>query len=113
MSAGFLITVLLTSSCSSTVIKTKNKKIPVSFTNKKHHVKKVLIEVEKSFYLWGMVPSEHTLYVDKEVGDHGIDSLANVKITEKKDDWKAFLSLISLGTYIPKTYIIEGKTYLK
>ncbi|MGB0455074.1 MAG: hypothetical protein ACPGJV_15295 [Bacteriovoracaceae bacterium] len=113
VSALFIITIILITSCSSTVIRTKNKKIPISFTKKENHVKKVFIEVEKSFYLWGIVPAEHVLYVDSEVGDHGIDSLASVKITEKKDDWKTFLSMISLGTYIPKTYIIEGKTYLK
>jgi hypothetical protein len=67
-----------------------------------------IIEGEKEFFLWGIYPEAHNVYIDKEFKDHGFRSATKIKITEYQSVKNYLLSYLSFGMYIPKNYVLEG-----
>lgn len=83
--------------------------VPVIFEKKEKHTRDISIKVTKEFYLWGLFPDTREIRIDKEFGDAGFDSVAEVKIEERSDGENIFWSLFTLGFYTPKTYVLSGK----
>lgn len=108
MRLAVLLIVLGNFSCSR--IDYRNKIAGKSFISpKKNHARKVIVEGEKDFYLWGNLPSNYTVYVDREMRDViGTGQMANIKITEYMSPYNFFISCITFGMYTPQNYRIEA-----
>ena len=102
----------LAAGCSAIEIKSKNK-IPISFTPLRDHVQEFKVKTRREYFLWGSVPGNQDLYVDKIVASRGIESLAQVRVYEFSSGADTFWTIVSLGLYSPKTYVIEGKTEIR
>jgi len=70
-----------------------------------YHLK---MEGQKNFYLWGSYPKEHKVKIDEHLSDGGLISAAAVRVHEYQTFWNSFLSIISLGMYVPITYRISA-----
>lgn len=101
---------LVTVSCSTTRI-FSNSSIPVVFEKVADHTQDISIEVERDFYLWGLIPSTHEIGVDKEFSEKGIDSVANFSIKERFEKTNFVWAIATFGFYMPKSYVLTGKTY--
>ena len=102
-----LLFILVFASCSSIQFKS-SEIIPVSF-NKDTDVKdKLDLDVEKSFYLWGLIPSQHTVEVDKVFEEKGAFSVSQFSIKEVQTKKKGLWMILTAGLYYPETYRISG-----
>lgn len=100
--------VFLFTSC-STIQFNSSEIIPLNFNNDLATAEDVSVEVEKSFYLWGMIPSKASVEVDKIFEAKGADSVSKISIAEVKPFKKAFWMVLSAGLYYPQTYMLSGK----
>lgn len=100
--------VFLFTSC-STIKFNSTEVIPVNFNNDQSTADDVTAEVEKSFYLWGMLPKNASVEVDKIFEAKGADSVSKISIAEVKPYKKALWMVLSAGLYYPQTYLISGK----
>lgn len=104
----FLLVIISSMLLSCSAIKiTSNSKIPIKLDADEHHQKEVVIKVDKKFYLWGLIPDEHVLYVDEVVDEAGFEAASGITITETRETSDTILSLLSFGLYLPKTYSIS------
>ena len=94
------------SSCTVLHFRSKGT-IPLAVGQRAGHTVRKVIKGEKRFYLWGIVPRQHYVLVDKIVDDSGFASGANVTISEYQSFLNFVISVISLGIYIPKNYEIK------
>jgi hypothetical protein len=101
-----LITLFVLASCSSTKF-TSNGKIPVKFEADEDHQKEVVIKGDKKFYLWGLVPEQHTVYVDEVIDQAGFEEASGVFIQETREPLNTLIGILSFGLYIPKSYSIS------
>ena len=62
---------------------------------------------EKDFYLWGIIPYEHKVYLDDIMKEYDFISVANIEIEEYQDTKNFLLSLMSLGLYVPRNYRVK------
>jgi len=104
--SALLISIFL-SSC-STIVFQSDQTIPVHVTGKASHKHKVVINGEREFYLWGMVPSEQVITIDTELADIGFLSAANVKVKESITAMQWLKTIVSFGLYSPVSYEISG-----
>lgn len=74
----------------------------------KGHSRKASHVGVRDFYLWGMVPSVHTVNVDDELADDGLLSAARVEIREYQDFMDVFWTYTTLGLYKPVRFEISG-----
>lgn len=103
----FFISFLITS-CSS-INFTSSDIIPVSFKHDTSQTESISVDVEKSFYLWGLLPNKELIEVDKVFEEKGLDEISHVSIKEIKTFKKTLWALLSVGLYYPQTYQISGK----
>ena len=103
----FLISFLITS-CSS-INFTSSDIIPVSFNHSEGTSEKVSVNVESSFYLWGLLPQTKTIEVDKAFTENNINKVSDISIKEIKTSKTVLWAVLSMGLYYPKTFLIEGK----
>lgn len=108
----FFIFALTSFSCSTTNIKSKNN-FPIDFESKDDHTKEVSASVTKQFFLWGLVPKSHDLYVDEAMANRGYDSIGELVVTQKNTTSDIVWTLLSFGMYLPQTYHIQGKSIIK
>lgn len=99
-------------SCSTTNIKS-NDNLPITFTADEEHTKEVKAVVTKEFFLWGMVPASHDIYIDSVLANKGYDKVSSLKVTQKNRTSDVVWSILSFGVYWPQTYEIQGKSTLK
>ena len=95
-------------SCSSIQF-TSSHDIPVSFSHEESHVKDLSVKVSKSFYMWGLVPPEQTVYVDKLFLNEGAKSVASLKIKEIETTQKALWMIVTFGMYYPQSYLLSAE----
>lgn len=103
----FFFLSLIFASCSSIEFKS-TEIIPVNFNQDSSDTESVQLEVKKSFYLWGMIPSNHSVNVDEIFEEKGADSVSNFSIAEIKTQKKTLWMILSAGLYYPQTYLISG-----
>jgi len=99
----------LFSACSNVRFRSESN-LPITFAGKPREQKEITLTIKKDFLLWGLAPSYQTIYLDKEVEDAGHGSLSKAIIYEKRVSQDVLLSIITLGFYMPKTYIVTGFT---
>ena len=99
-------------SCSSIQIES-SKKLPLSFLEKDKHTKKTVVEVQKNFYLWGLLPNHHKIDVGEELNKYDFESFANLKIRERYTLRNTLWAMVSLGLWTPKLFTIEGDAKVK
>jgi hypothetical protein len=95
--------------CSRLRLKSSETK-SVTFREIEGHSKPVKIKVKKEFYLWGMLPKEHDLDIAKVMDEKGVGVISSLEVSETNVYDNAFYAILTFGMYIPKTYLIEGKT---
>jgi hypothetical protein len=97
-------------SCAKLHIVSSKDQQKITFREKDGEEKPVKLVVEKNFYLWGLLPTKHELDIGAELDERAIRSLSGLKVSEIETDYNGFLSFISFGMFIPRTYAIEGFT---
>ena len=106
-----LITILfLVSACTSLHFRNSGQ-TEVPLGKKEGHSDEDSIEGERNYFLWGFVPRNHVVYVDREITDKGYYSGANVEVGEYQSYLNFFFSVISFGMWIPKNYRINFHGY--
>ena len=68
---------------------------------------------ERVFYLWGVYPNEHFVFIDRELDQHGISSTDQLELAEYQTFGDALLAIISFGMYLPFHYEIAGKGVIR
>ncbi|MEX0798551.1 MAG: hypothetical protein WEB87_03545 [Bacteriovoracaceae bacterium] len=109
---GIFLCLVLTISC-STVRLSSETLIPVVFESKEDHTRDISIEVTRDFYLWGLYPDTHEIKVDKAFANKGFDSVAEMKIEDHSNKYDMAWALLTFGFYMPKSYVLKGKTYIR
>lgn len=99
--------ILLFASC-STIRYQAQDVMPVHLGRTVEQNHPVKMQGEKAFYLWGLVPREHVVEIDHELADAGVVNGGNIVIEETQSWSQFFLTLISFGMYIPKSYSIHA-----
>lgn len=107
---GFLIILIFNIGCSAIKIHSSSK-VDVSMSEREEYTKEIELEVDKEFFLYGLVPTTHNLNVDKFLKEAGIDSVSELKIIKVRKTRNIAWSLFTLGFYTPETYLIKAKTY--
>lgn len=98
--------IVITTSCSS-IRFTSRGKVPVKFEADENHQKEVVLHIDKPYYLWGLIPDEHIIYVDEMVDAAGFENVSAVTIKELREGSNILMGIITFGLYIPKTYAIH------
>ncbi len=99
--------VLFFTSCSTIHYKSENK-IPVFLSTQKDCQKLVQIKGKKHFFLWGLYPKYHEVYLDRLAKQFNYKKIAKIIIEEGKT-WDDLLwSFLSVGLYVPNSYSISG-----
>lgn len=99
-------------SCSTTNIKSKNN-FPIKFESIDGDTKQVSTSITKEFFLWGMIPRSHDIYIDEVMANRGYESIGDLVVTQKNTTSDIVWSLVSFGVYLPQTYEIKGKSIIK
>jgi hypothetical protein len=99
-------------SCSTIVYRSKGR-IPATFGKSPKHHREVILRGEKGFYLWGLIPSRHYVYIDEIAKESGLKELSRIEIYERKTLKDVILTVLSAGLYAPSTYQVEGMTFNK
>lgn len=99
-------------SCSTTNIKSKNN-IPLTFASEEESTKDIKTSVTKEFFLWGMIPRSHDLYIDDALAKRGYDKVTNLVVTQKNRTSDIVWTILSFGVYLPQTFEISGKSTIK
>ena len=100
---------LISFGCSTAKIQSTSS-IPVSFESKTDHTRDISVEVQRDYYLWGLLPSTHEIAVDKEFEKTGAKSVSNVsdeKVTKKSN---IVWGIVTFGFYMPSSYVLKGKS---
>lgn len=105
----FLIFILLCSSCAKIKIKT-SKNYSLTTSKIENDTRDVKLQVTKHFYMWGLMPSQHELLLDRELLKIGVKRISSFEITETPSQNNVWMKLLSFGLFLPQTYIITGKT---
>lgn len=96
-------------SCSSISFQS-SQKVSVTLNERDFQNNEVTILVSKPFYVWGLVPSEHIVEVDKEFYNKGFESVSDLKIKEVKKIEKALWMMFTFGMYYPQSFELYAKT---
>lgn len=102
-----LLFIVSVTSCSSIQFKS-SEIISVSFDRDSQVKDKIDVDVEKSFYLWGMIPNQHVVEVDKVFEEKGAFSVSQFSIEEVDTKKKSIWMILTAGLYYPETYRISG-----
>ena len=104
----FLLAFLLLSNSACTTLTFKSYgEFPIHIGPKKYHGDLEVYEGEKDFYLWGVIPYEHKIYLDTIMKNYDFVSVANIEVEEYQSFGNFLLSAVSLGLYIPRNYRVK------
>ena len=104
----FVLVVILFchSSCTTLTFKSYGE-FPIHVGPKKYHGEIEVYEGEKDFYLWGIIPYEHKIYLDTIMKNYDFVSVANLEVEEYQSLGNFILSTLSLELYIPRNYRVK------
>lgn len=94
------------SSCTTLTFKSYGE-FPIHLGPKKYHGEIEVYEGEKDFYLWGIIPYEHKIYLDTIMKNYDFVSVANLEVEEYQSFGNFVLSTLSLGLYVPRNYRVK------
>lgn len=72
------------------------------------HGTPVEVVIEKSFYLWGLIPGQHEIYLDQEFQELGAVGVARLSYEQGQTWSQWFLGMISFGFYWPVELRVRG-----
>tara|TARA_B100000886_G_scaffold161836_1_gene110343 strand:- start:997 stop:1353 length:357 start_codon:yes stop_codon:yes gene_type:complete len=101
-----LLTLKLLTSCTTLSFKSYGE-YSIFLGPKKGHGEIQEYVGEKDFYLWGVIPFEHTVYIDNVMKEFDFYSIANVEVEEYQSFKNFVLSVLSLGLYVPRNYKVK------
>lgn len=78
-------------------------------TKNPKHKAKVTVVGHKEFYLWGMIPKYHTVYLDHELKSRTRIEFSNISIEEYHSFSDLMATFFSFGIYSPKSYKISAQ----
>ncbi|MBC74638.1 MAG: hypothetical protein CME64_01340 [Halobacteriovoraceae bacterium] len=104
-----LFLMLISFGCSTAKIQSTSS-IPVTFESKTDHTRDISVEVQRDYYLWGLLPSTHNIALDKEFERVGAKSVAEVSIEEVTRKTNIVWSVLTFGFYTPNSYVLRGKS---
>lgn len=105
---GLLFPFIFMLGCSSVKFSSSSI-IPISFEENENHFLEVKLRVEKSFYLWGLMPEKSNVEVDKLFEEKGIESVSSLEVVEVETKTKVLWMLLTLGLYYPQTFEFKAK----
>lgn len=105
----YLMTLLLFLGCGRLQFQSKEGS-KVSFYPQSKYSKEVRIKGNRSYYLWGLLPFKHSIFVEDELRKYGHTGLASTRISETLTATDVIWTMFTLGMYAPKSFIIEGFT---
>ncbi|MAX66119.1 MAG: hypothetical protein QF441_10240 [Bacteriovoracaceae bacterium] len=82
--------------------------IPSSFNYENIKGKEVSLKVTEPFYMWGIVPKERIVEVDKVFVKKGFSSVSDIKIKEIDTVKKGLWMFFTFGMYYPQSFEISG-----
>ena len=95
--------------CSCTTIHYRSQvKIPIYVGAKRDHFREFSVRGVKDFYLWGFVPQEKIVWVDKVVRQAGVDEASKLRIEEFQTFGNWLTTLFTFGMYTPISFRIHG-----
>ena len=103
-----LMTPLFFASCSSLKF-TSEGKIPLYFKTNAKYQDRVIIQGFKDYFLWGLYPSEQTVYIDKEARKRRYQALSGITLEKYQRPWQVGMSILTLGLYTPISFKITAK----
>jgi hypothetical protein len=103
----FLSLTILTS-CSSIQFISTNK-IPATFEFKDDKSSKVSIEIDRSFFIWGLYPEVQVVKIDDVFEKKGFSSVSDLAIKEVNIRKKALWMFFTFGMYYPQSYKLIAK----
>ncbi|MBT3982492.1 MAG: hypothetical protein HOE90_14125 [Bacteriovoracaceae bacterium] len=105
----YILLLLLVTLCSCSTIRYKSKgDIPVKVSRATDHTKMFKADGKAPFYLWGTLPGEQVVHLDKLAIEQGFSEISKLVITEYTSFFDLFMSVVSLGFYMPRSYEIQG-----
>lgn len=96
-------------SCSSVKFKSSDI-IPISFEENENHKLDIKEKIETPFYLWGLLPSQHIVEIDKEFEKRGYTEASDLEIIEVDKRKKFAWMILSFGLYYPQTFELVAKS---
>lgn len=72
--------------------------------------REITIQVQKKFYMWGMVPKTHRIELDEIFKNKGYDAVSDLRIEEIKTVNKALWMVGTFGMFYPQTYKVVART---
>lgn len=82
--------------------------MPINFGKIEGNQIPIKIERTEGFYLWGFVPSSREVFLDDLLIEHEFTNISSLQITEKFIFSQFVASILTLGLYVPKSFILEG-----
>lgn len=82
--------------------------IPTYISPKENHNRKASHIGKRDFYLWGLVPTFHTVNVDDELADDGLISAARIEVREYQEFMDVFWTYVTLGMFKTVRFEISG-----
>lgn len=101
-----LASLIFTSSCTTLSFKSYGE-FPIFIGAKKYHGNIQEYTGEKDFYLWGIIPFEHKVYIDDIMKEYDFFSVANIEVEEYQSLKNFIISILSLGLYVPRNYRVK------
>lgn len=112
---SWIVLLLSLASCSAVQIKSSlSNNSSISFEKQnKNHDKSIDVKVTKDFFLWGLVPRQHEIILEKELGNKGYSEVSEFNIIQKNSSIDFLWMVLTFGVYYPQTYHLKGKSYIK
>lgn len=82
--------------------------MPTSLGLKDRHGTPVEIILSREFYLWGLLPTEQKVEIDRELAQLGILGAANISIKKYQTLAQSFWTISTFGLYHPVTIQIRA-----
>lgn len=102
-----IIFCLFFASCSGVQVQSSGT-MPTSLGLKDKHGTPVEVLLTREFYLWGFLPLEHKVELDRELDQLGIVGAAHIYYGQYQTWSQSFLTLATLGLYRPVTIRIRA-----
>lgn len=101
--------ILCLSFVSCTTIHFRSKQsVPVTFDGNPAQTKLVYLEGDRDFYFWGVDPEHHEVFIDEVVREAGYDGISKVVVYEPKSPQNNLISFLTLGIFLPRSFVISG-----
>jgi hypothetical protein len=82
--------------------------VPVSFDGNPSQTKLIEISGDRNFMFWGIDPDHHTVLIDEVVREAGYDGISKVVVYEPKSPENNLISFLTLGIFLPRSYVVQG-----